>query len=97
VLEELAARGEVDRDARFVCYLHYVAGNGSVITAFGEVAGTVSTEDRGVAGFSFDPIFAYGPNGRTFADLSAEEKNAVSHRARAVEQLLERLAEGEAV
>ncbi len=91
VLDELAALGDVRRDARFVCYLHVIAADGTVTTAFGDVAGRIATEDRGASGFSFDPIFEYGTDRRTFAELSAEEKNAVSHRAIAVAQLLDRL------
>jgi XTP/dITP diphosphohydrolase len=91
VLDELAALGDVDRSARFVCYLHFIAADGEVVTAFGDFAGRIASEDRGASGFSFDPIFAYGPDGRTFAELSSEEKNSVSHRARAVAQLLQRI------
>jgi XTP/dITP diphosphohydrolase len=91
VLDELAALGEVDRSARFVCYLHFIAADGTAVTAFGDVRGRIATEERGVARISFDAIFAYGPDGRTFAELSPEEKNAVSHRATAVARLLERL------
>jgi XTP/dITP diphosphohydrolase len=91
VLDELAALGTPDRGARFVCYLHHIAADGTVTTAFGDVAGQIAGEDRGVSGFSFDPIFAYGPDGRTFAELTAAEKNAISHRARAVAALLNRL------
>ncbi len=91
VLDELAASGGVDRSARFVCYLHFIAADGTVTTAFGDVAGRIAPDDRGESGFSFDPIFAYGADGRTFAELSAEEKNAVSHRAVAVRELLARL------
>ena len=91
VLDELAALGNVDRSARFVCYLHFIAADGTVTAAFGDVAGSIAMDDRGASGFSFDPIFAYGPDGRTFAELSSEEKNSVSHRARAVAQLLQRI------
>ncbi len=92
VLDELAALGDVDRSARFVCYLHHIAADAAVVTAFGDVRGRIAAEDRGESGFSFDPIFAYGADGRTFAQLSAAEKNAVSHRAAAVATLLEKLA-----
>ncbi len=92
VLDELAATGTTDRRARFVCYLHFIAADGTVVTAFGDVEGTIAPGDRGAAGFSFDPIFAWGPAGRTFAELDATEKNAVSHRARAVADFLARLA-----
>jgi len=91
VLDELSVLGDVDRSARFVCYLHFIAADGTVTAAFGDVAGSIAMDDRGASGFSFDPIFAYGPDGRTFAELSSEEKNCVSHRARAVAQLLQRI------
>jgi XTP/dITP diphosphohydrolase len=91
VLDELAAIGAADRSCRFVCYLHFIAADGTVTTAFGDVRGRIAPADRGAAGFSFDPIFAYGPDGRTFAELSADEKNAVSHRAVAVRTLLAHL------
>ncbi len=58
VLDELAALGGVDRSARFVCYLHFIAADGSVTTAFGDVAGSIAADDRGAAGFSVDPIIA---------------------------------------
>ena len=89
VLDELAASGVTDRRARFVCYLHYIAAGGTVRTAFGAVAGRIAAADRGTAGFSFDPIFEYDGGGRTFAELDFAEKNAISHRARAVARLLD--------
>ncbi len=88
VLDELAALGDADRSARFVCHLHFIDADGTVTTAFGDVPGTIAPDDRGESGFSFDPIFAYGPDGRTFAERSADEKNAISHRAVAVRKLL---------
>jgi len=91
VLDELAAQGDVDRSARFVCYLHFIAADGAVMTAFGDVRGRIATEERGVSRISFDSIFAYGADGRTFAELSPEEKNAVSHRAVAVARLLDEI------
>ena len=93
VLDELAASGTTDRSARFVCHLHFIAADGEVVTAFGEVWGRIASEDHGASGFSFDPIFAYGTDGRAFAELSAMEKNEVSHRAEAVRVLLSRFTE----
>lgn len=88
VLAELAAAHTGDRRARFVCALHFIAEDGEEFALRGEVAGEIATEERGAGGFSFDPIFWYPPAQRTFAELSAEEKNAVSHRRVAVARLL---------
>ena len=48
-------------------------------------------EYRGNGGFGYDPLFFYEPLGKTFSELSAEEKNAISHRGKAVELLAEKL------
>jgi XTP/dITP diphosphohydrolase len=92
VLDELDATGSADRRARFVCYLHFIAADGREFAVRGSVDGRIATEDRGDAGFSFDPIFVYPPARKTFAELDADEKNAVSHRRHAVNGLLRRLA-----
>jgi len=81
LIAELDAADAPDRRARFVCALHFIAPEGREIAVMASVDGAVAREERGDLGFSFDPIFAYGPAGRTFAEMSAEEKNAVSHRA----------------
>ncbi len=86
LLQEVARRGS-DRAARFVCALDFVAGDGLELTALGEIAGTIALEERGRGGYSYDPIFEYS-DGRTFAELSEGEKNAVSHRARAARSLV---------
>jgi len=91
LLEETAAarRG---RQARFVCVLHHIGADGTETGIRGTVEGLVSREERGEGGFSYDAIFEYPPLGRTFAELSAEEKNAVSHRAAAAKSLIEKLS-----
>jgi XTP/dITP diphosphohydrolase len=89
LLRELASNGSVDRSARFVCVLHFVDRAGREFSARGEIRGSLATTERGSAGFSFDPIFEYPPGARTFAEFSEEEKNAVSHRARAAQALLD--------
>lgn len=91
VLEELARSGSGDRAARFVCHLHFIDANGTETAASGAVEGTIAAYDRGQAGFSFDPIFVYPATQRTFAEMSEAEKNAVSHRRRAVSALLHEL------
>ena len=49
-------------------------------------------ERRGAGGFGYDPLFLYEPLGKTFAEINEEEKNAISHRARACEKMKEMLA-----
>jgi XTP/dITP diphosphohydrolase len=91
VLEELARSGSAGRSARFVCHLHFIDAYGAETVASGAVEGTIAASDRGEAGFSFDPIFVYPATQRTFAEMSETEKNAVSHRRRAVSALLHEL------
>jgi XTP/dITP diphosphohydrolase len=58
------------------------------LSAFGCVDGRIAREERGQGGFGYDPLFLYPPRACTFAQLEASEKNAVSHRGRAAEELL---------
>ena len=89
LLRERAATGSDDRSARFVCVLHFIDSARREFSARGEVEGWLATEERGSAGFSFDPIFEYLPAGKTFAEMPEKEKNAASHRARAARTLLD--------
>lgn len=90
LLDELGDRA--DRGARFVCVLALVDG-GREMLARGVLEGEIARTPRGASGFGYDPVFvADGLGGRTFAEASAEEKNRISHRARAMATLLERLA-----
>jgi XTP/dITP diphosphohydrolase len=88
LLAEIAESGGADRAARFVCALHYIAADGHALAVQADVAGLIADSERGSAGFSYDPIFLYPPAGKTFAELDAAQKNAVSHRGRAVARLL---------
>lgn len=65
---------------------------GELHTAEGECRGEISSVERGRGGFGYDPIFIVDGMGRTMADLTVEEKNRLSHRAKAVEQLRHILA-----
>jgi XTP/dITP diphosphohydrolase len=95
LLDELVGcGGGTDRRARFVCALHFIEARGRELTALGTVDGEIAPEERGELGFSFDPVFFYPPADRTFAELSADQKNRVSHRARAAAALLDALARG---
>jgi XTP/dITP diphosphohydrolase len=88
MLHELRDAAQDDRDGRFVCVMALVLPDGEELTGRGIVEGTIAREAHGSAGFGYDPIFFFPPRGCTFAELSAQEKNAVSHRRRAADALL---------
>ncbi len=81
------------RQARFVCVITLVTPDGEVIQARGEVHGRLLRQAAGQGGFGYDPIFYYPPFGKTFAEVTAEEKNQVSHRAVALKAMYEKLKE----
>ena len=78
-----------ERTARFVCCIALVYPDGREMTVRGETEGLIIDEARGDGGFGYDPYFYYVPFGKTFAELSAEEKNAISHRGKAIAKLTE--------
>jgi XTP/dITP diphosphohydrolase len=90
LLEELGAKR--DRRARFVCALALAQRGALLAEALGECQGEIGEQPRGSCGFGYDPVFLVPELGRTFAELSEAEKNLRSHRARAVRDLLDRLA-----
>jgi XTP/dITP diphosphohydrolase len=75
------------RTAEFVCVLALAAPCGRVVTWAGRVYGLIADGPRGTGGFGYDPVFVHVPSGKTFAEMSLEEKNAVSHRGRAIRRL----------
>lgn len=77
------------RTARFVCAIAAVFPDGSHEAAFGTVEGYIGWKESGTNGFGYDPIFYLYENDRSTAELSPEEKNAVSHRGRALRQMKE--------
>ena len=81
------------RQAQFVCVISLVTPEGKVIQTRGEVHGELLRQPAGQGGFGYDPIFYYPPFGKTLAEVSAEEKNQVSHRARALKKMYDRLKE----
>lgn len=75
------------RRARFVCCI-VLRRKGKTLTEItGTAEGRISLEPRGRNGFGYDPIFFYPPLGRTFAELTPQEKNGVSHRGQALRQM----------
>ena len=94
LLKGLAGIHDVNRRARFRCVLVLASPEGKEITAEGRIEGFITAALRGEGGFGYDPLFIPEGMDRSLAELSSEEKNKLSHRARAVENLkvnLERL------
>ena len=98
LLAELRRRGAAapdDRQARFRTVALVRWPDGREVRAEGAVEGTIAESARGSAGFGYDPVFVpEGGDGRTFAEMSADEKHAVSHRGRAFRALAAALVEG---
>ena len=87
IFRRLRERGQPQSPARFVCAIALAAGGRILFETQGVVEGFVAPEPRGQQGFGYDPIFFYPPYGRTFGEVSAEEKSAVSHRGSAMRAL----------
>ena len=86
-------KGQMPRTAKFVSVITCCFPNGDVISARGECPGTIAFAPMGEGGFGYDPVFFLPPLKKTFAQLSPEEKNAVSHRGKALELFRARLEE----
>lgn len=80
--------GKKDRSARFVTLICLKTADKTLFFE-GEVRGSIATEPRGSNGFGYDPVFIPEGETRTFAEMSSEEKNAISHRKNAVSKLLD--------
>ena len=94
LLAELAGVPDGERAARFACTLVFIDEDGTETVARGTVEGAIGHEPRGEEGFGYDPLFfpdAFGGE-RTLAEVSQEEKNAISHRGCALRVLRDRLA-----
>ena len=81
------------RQAQFVCVITLVMPDGQTIQARGEVHGELLRAPAGEGGFGYDPIFYYPPYGKTLAEVTPEEKNQVSHRAKALQAFYQKLKE----
>ncbi|MGN0665470.1 MAG: RdgB/HAM1 family non-canonical purine NTP pyrophosphatase [Huintestinicola sp.] len=87
VLSELEGVPDEKRTARFVCSICYIDAHGNKHIAEGTCEGKIGYEKKGTNGFGYDPIFMFGD--KSFAEISAEEKNRVSHRSNALKKLEE--------
>ena len=89
LLEEL--KDKADRSAYYTASICLYIDEEHIITAEGKTYGTIISERRGDKGFGYDPIFLSDDLGKTLAEVSLEEKNKISHRARALKSLMEKL------
>lgn len=87
LLKNLKGVPKEERGAQFVCQIAMFDQNGKYYTVRGEVRGFILEELNGEGGFGYDPLFFYEPLNKTFAQLTSEEKNEVSHRGRALKEL----------
>ncbi|MBS6778263.1 MAG: RdgB/HAM1 family non-canonical purine NTP pyrophosphatase [Eggerthella sp.] len=94
LLENIAQVEPEDRTAHFSCVLCFIDEDGTETTAEGRVEGLIGFEERGSAGFGYDPLFLPNDFGNeyTFAELGLAEKQKVSHRARALRDLMDKLS-----
>lgn len=87
LLSELQGKPELERQARFVATLA-LSLEGISFHATGILEGTIATAPRGTNGFGYDPIFIPKGQSRTLAEMTDAEKNSISHRARALQELM---------
>ena len=80
------------RGAHFVCSICCIIDENTIIRAEGTSSGIISEESHGQNGFGYDPVFMTD-SGKTFAELTAEEKDAISHRGRALRELYDKLSQ----
>ena len=87
LLENLRGVRSEERTARFVCVITLLRPDGSSLIARGSCEGLITFEPRGEDGFGYDPVFYVPAMGCTFAQMGADRKNAISHRANALARL----------
>lgn len=93
LLQEMQQSGQTSRAAHFECVLVLVYPNGKCVSFEGRVDGVIAQEPKGESGFGFDPVFVPCGFDKTFAELGAQIKNKISHRARALEKFAAYIAD----
>ncbi|MDI6795711.1 MAG: XTP/dITP diphosphatase [Desulfatibacillaceae bacterium] len=83
--------GVQDRRAAFECVISIALPTGQALTYEGRVEGLITTAPAGESGFGYDPVFFYPPENKTFAQMGKAQKNAVSHRGKAIAQVAEEI------
>lgn len=87
LLAEMA--GQEDRRAAFECVISIAVPTGAALTYEGRCKGEITTEPVGTSGFGYDPVFYFPPLQKTFAQLDSQEKNRVSHRGKALQEVVD--------
>jgi XTP/dITP diphosphohydrolase len=85
LLDEM--EGESNRKAAFECVISIAVPTGPALTYEARCEGLITTEPAGSNGFGYDPVFFYPPYNKTFAQITIEEKNSISHRGKALAEL----------
>jgi len=93
LLKELAGVPMEKRTARFVSVITLLTPDGRSLVVRGEIEGVISEDETGGNGFGYDPLFYIPSKGKTFAELTSQEKNEISHRANALIKLKSGLKE----
>ena len=88
LLDMLKGKCFEDRKARFICGMVLIGLDESPIKVQGEIEGYILEEEKGRDGFGYDPLFYVTKSKKTFAEMDAGDKNSMSHRGRALEQLI---------
>lgn len=91
LIERLAGVPDEKRTARFVCAIAAVFPDGRELVTEGTMEGRIGYEEKGENGFGFDPVFYVPEYGLTSAEMNAEQKNASSHRGKALQKMKETL------
>ena len=91
ILERLQGVEKSKRTARFVCAIAAAFPSGEIVTTRETIEGIIADEPRGDNGFGYDPIVLVEELGKTTAELSMEEKNKISHRGKALEEMKKNL------
>lgn len=89
LLYELKGKKFEERKAKFICAMVLIVSNEQVIKVQGEVDGYITEEEKGKDGFGYDPLFYIEEYNKTFAEMSSDDKNKISHRANALKKLKE--------
>ena len=92
LVEEMARYPEEERTAQYVCALAFVDAEGREVTAIGTCEGLIHLEPKGTNGFGYDPYFYVPAFEKTMAELDLDVKNSISHRGKALQILLDKLA-----
>lgn len=93
LLENMKDVPDTQRGAKFVCVITCLFPDGRKIVARGECPGVIARAPKGENGFGYDPVFYLPEYGMTYAELPAEQKNAISHRARALQDFCRKYQE----